>query len=71
MIETRSVGQETYINILTNRFHPWLTNVTLHQEREFTFQEDSASCHTGGLCLMVEGNPDLNPIKHVWKVLER
>ncbi|EIE76841.1 hypothetical protein RO3G_01545 [Rhizopus delemar RA 99-880] len=48
IIETGSVDQETCINILANRFHPWFTNVTLHQERYFIFQEDGASCHTGG-----------------------
>ncbi|KAG1136097.1 hypothetical protein G6F37_012279 [Rhizopus arrhizus] len=48
IIEAGSVDQETYINILTNRLHPWFTNVTLHQERDFIFQEDGASCHTGG-----------------------
>ena len=48
MIDTGSVDQEIYINILASRFHPWLTNVTLHQARDFIFQEDGASCHTGG-----------------------
>ncbi|KAG1540375.1 hypothetical protein G6F47_012045 [Rhizopus delemar] len=48
IIDTSSVDQETYINILANRFHPWFTNVTAHQERDFIFQEDGASCHTGG-----------------------
>ncbi|EIE90749.1 hypothetical protein RO3G_15460 [Rhizopus delemar RA 99-880] len=32
----------------TNRSHPWFTNVTVHQERDFVFQEDGASYHTGG-----------------------
>ncbi|EIE89654.1 hypothetical protein RO3G_14365 [Rhizopus delemar RA 99-880] len=40
--------QETYINTLANRFHPWFTNVMMYQERDFVFQEDGASCHTGG-----------------------
>ncbi|EIE82271.1 hypothetical protein RO3G_06976 [Rhizopus delemar RA 99-880] len=48
IIDTSSVDQETYIHVLANRFHPWFTNVTAHQERDFIFQEDSASCHTGG-----------------------
>ncbi|KAG1619754.1 hypothetical protein G6F45_011671 [Rhizopus arrhizus] len=67
IIDTSSVDQETYINILANKFHPWFTNVTLHQERDFTFQEDGASCHTGGYARC----PDLNPIEHVWDALER
>ncbi|KAG1449819.1 hypothetical protein G6F46_010719 [Rhizopus delemar] len=29
-------------------FHPWFTNGTMHQKRDFTFQEDGASCYTGG-----------------------
>jgi hypothetical protein len=37
MIETSSVDQETYINSLANRFPPWFTNVTVHQERDFIF----------------------------------
>ncbi|KAG1462529.1 hypothetical protein G6F46_004931 [Rhizopus delemar] len=47
IIETGSVDQATYINILANRFHPWLTDITMHQEKDFIFQEDGASCHTG------------------------
>jgi hypothetical protein len=30
MTDASSVDQETYINILPNRLHPWFTNVTLH-----------------------------------------
>ncbi|KAG1355908.1 hypothetical protein G6F62_002215 [Rhizopus arrhizus] len=48
MIDIGSVDQEMYINILTNRFHPWFTNVTVHQERDFIFQKDGTSYHTGG-----------------------
>ena len=48
IIDTGSVDQETYINILTNRFHPWFTNVMVHQERDFIFQKDETSYHTGG-----------------------
>ena len=47
-INNSSVEQEIYINILANRFHLWFTNVIMHQERNFIFQEDGASCHTGG-----------------------
>ncbi|KAG1600267.1 hypothetical protein G6F47_004757 [Rhizopus delemar] len=84
IIDTSSVGQEIYINILANRFHHWFTNVTAHQERDFIFQEDGASCHTGGYARwwkethQIRGfeqvsaqSPDLSPIEHVWNALER
>jgi hypothetical protein len=48
MSDTGSVDQEIYVNILANKSHPWFTNATLHQERDFIFQEDGASCHTDG-----------------------
>ncbi|EIE87046.1 hypothetical protein G6F46_013464 [Rhizopus delemar] len=82
--DTSFVDQETYINILVNRFHPWFTNVTLHQERDFIFQEYGASCHTGGYAgwwketHQIRGfeywpvqSPGLNPIGHVWNAPER
>ncbi|KAG1147483.1 hypothetical protein G6F37_004068 [Rhizopus arrhizus] len=76
--------QETYINILANRVHPWFINVTVHQKRDFIFQEDVASFHTGGYARWWKEthqlmgfeywptqNPDLNPIKYVQNVLEK
>ncbi|EIE79399.1 hypothetical protein G6F55_010671 [Rhizopus delemar] len=84
IIDTTSVDQEIYINILANRFRPWFTNVTAHQKRDFIFQEDGASCHIGGCARwwkeahQIKGfeywlaeSHDLNPIEHVWNALER
>ncbi|EIE79814.1 hypothetical protein RO3G_04519 [Rhizopus delemar RA 99-880] len=48
IIDTGSVGQETFIDILANRFHPWFTNVTMHHKKGFIFQEDRTFCHTVG-----------------------
>ncbi|KAG1152287.1 hypothetical protein G6F37_007594 [Rhizopus arrhizus] len=46
--DNSSVDKETYMNILANRSHSWFTNVTVHQKRDFIFQQDGASCHTDG-----------------------
>ncbi|ORE07516.1 hypothetical protein BCV72DRAFT_255795 [Rhizopus microsporus var. microsporus] len=59
-VNTNSINQEKYINILTNSLHLWLTNITPSQQRHFIFREDRASCHT-----------DLNPLEHVWHALEK
>ncbi|KAG1044756.1 hypothetical protein G6F43_011410 [Rhizopus delemar] len=84
IIDTSSVDKEICISILANMFHPWLTNVTLHQERNFIFQKDGASCHTGGYARWWKETHqirsfvywparslDLNPIEHVWNAHER
>ncbi|KAG1139611.1 hypothetical protein G6F37_008071 [Rhizopus arrhizus] len=77
-------NQETYINILANRFHPWFTNATAHQKRDFIFQEDGASCHTVSYArwwkethqissfeYWLAQSPDLKHIEHVRDALER
>ncbi|CEI87858.1 hypothetical protein RMCBS344292_02266 [Rhizopus microsporus] len=43
-----TVDQERYINILTQSLHPWFAKLCQQEYRDFIFQEDGASCHTGG-----------------------
>ncbi|EIE83979.1 hypothetical protein RO3G_08684 [Rhizopus delemar RA 99-880] len=73
--------QRTFDSLL---IHSWSTNVMLHQERDFIFQEDGASCHIGGYSRrwkethQIKGfeywpaqSPYLNPIERVWNALEK
>ncbi|CEG74982.1 hypothetical protein RMATCC62417_10100 [Rhizopus microsporus] len=48
VIADGSENQDVYIDILVKNFHPWFKKLVDGEERDFIFQEDGASCHTGG-----------------------
>ncbi|CEG84430.1 hypothetical protein RMATCC62417_18233 [Rhizopus microsporus] len=70
-------NQDVYIDILAKNFHPWFKKLVDGEERDLIFQEDGASCHTGGYAKwwkethQIRGfeywpaqNPDLSSIEH-------
>ncbi|EIE76076.1 hypothetical protein RO3G_00780 [Rhizopus delemar RA 99-880] len=57
MIDTGFVDQETCISALDNRFHPWIKNVTMHQEKDFFLPRGWSFLSYRYLCSMVEGDP--------------
>jgi hypothetical protein len=72
-----SIDQEKYIDTLAQEFHPWYTKLIEGTNQSFIFQEDGASCHTGGYATWWKRtheindfeywpaqSPDLNPIEH-------
>jgi hypothetical protein len=43
-----SIDQDKYIDTLAQDFHPWYKKLVEDTNKSFIFQEDGASCHTGG-----------------------
>lgn len=42
------VDQNAYVNTLSHqKFLPWFIDLNEKEDRDFIFQEDGATCHTG------------------------
>jgi hypothetical protein len=43
-----NVDQDAYVNTLSQKFLPWFVELSERYDKDFIFQEDGATCHTGG-----------------------
>ncbi len=68
-----------YLSIVADHVHPFMT--TVYQSSDGYFQQDNAPCHKAQIIsdwFLEHDNeftllkwPDLNPIQHLWDVVER
>ncbi|KAJ8417445.1 hypothetical protein AAFF_G00286720 [Aldrovandia affinis] len=78
-----TLTRTTYLNIVANQVHPFMA--TVFPDSSGLFQQDNAPCHTAKIVKeWFEGHdkefkvltwppnsPDLNPIDHLWNVLDK